>query len=164
MARFTLPRDIYHGNGSLEVLKTLKGKKAVVVVGGGSMKRFGFLEKVENYLKEVMYYWDVDYVLTMPIAYRDIQLNDKNRAIINRKADKFVLELNSRKVHEPSFKSILMYNVWRAMSINGNGVGIADCKYWSNEKLKETNFYPGIPIGFVKRTFGKFIFSRFHKK
>lgn len=52
MARFTLPRDIYHGKGSLEVLKTLKGKKAVVVVGGGSMKRFGFLNKVENYLKE----------------------------------------------------------------------------------------------------------------
>ena len=38
MARFTLPRDIYHGKGSLEVLKTLKGKRAVVVVGGGSMK------------------------------------------------------------------------------------------------------------------------------
>lgn len=52
MARFTLPRDIYHGKGSLEVLKTLKGKRAAVVVGGGSMKRFGFLEKVENYLKE----------------------------------------------------------------------------------------------------------------
>ncbi len=52
MARFTLPRDIYHGKGSLEVLKTLKGKKAVVVVGGGSMKRFGFLDKVESYLKE----------------------------------------------------------------------------------------------------------------
>ncbi|WP_455794180.1 iron-containing alcohol dehydrogenase [Clostridium butyricum] len=52
MARFTLPRDIYHGEGSLEVLKTLKGKKTFVVVGGGSMKRFGFLQKVENYLKE----------------------------------------------------------------------------------------------------------------
>ena len=52
MARFTLPRDIYHGKGSLEVLKTLKGKRAVVVVGGGSMKRFGFLDKVESYLKE----------------------------------------------------------------------------------------------------------------
>ncbi|MDU5820918.1 MAG: iron-containing alcohol dehydrogenase, partial [Clostridium butyricum] len=44
--------DIYHGEGSLEVLKTLKGKKAFVVVGGGSMKRFGFLQKVEDYLKE----------------------------------------------------------------------------------------------------------------
>ncbi|MBU3103341.1 iron-containing alcohol dehydrogenase [Clostridium gasigenes] len=52
MARFTLPRDIYHGVGSLEVLKTLKGKRAMVVVGGGSMKRFGFLQKVEDYLKE----------------------------------------------------------------------------------------------------------------
>lgn len=52
MARFTLPRDLYHGKGALEVLKTLKGKKAFVVVGGGSMKRFGFLEQVENYLKE----------------------------------------------------------------------------------------------------------------
>ncbi|MEG0295077.1 MAG: iron-containing alcohol dehydrogenase [Clostridium sp.] len=52
MARFTLPRDIYHGAGSLEVLKTLKGKKAFVVIGGGSMKKFGFLDKVESYLKE----------------------------------------------------------------------------------------------------------------
>jgi alcohol dehydrogenase class IV len=52
MARFTLPRDIYHGKGSLESLKTLKGKKAIVVVGGGSMKRFGFLDKTVLYLKE----------------------------------------------------------------------------------------------------------------
>lgn len=52
MARFTLPRDLYYGKGSLETLKTLKGKKAIIVVGGGSMKRFGFLEKVESYLHE----------------------------------------------------------------------------------------------------------------
>lgn len=52
MSRFTLPRDIYHGKGSLEVLKTLRGKKAMIVVGGGSMKRFGFLQQAEDYLKE----------------------------------------------------------------------------------------------------------------
>lgn len=45
MARFTLPRDLYHGKGSLEELKNLRGTKAVLVVGGGSMKRFGFLDK-----------------------------------------------------------------------------------------------------------------------
>ena len=50
--RFTLPRDLYHGKDALEALKTLTGKKAIVVVGGGSMKRFGFLDKVEAYLKE----------------------------------------------------------------------------------------------------------------
>ena len=52
MSRFTLPRDLYHGENALEALKTLTGKRAVVVVGGGSMKRFGFLDKVEAYLKE----------------------------------------------------------------------------------------------------------------
>ena len=52
MSRFTLPRDIYFGENSLEELKNLKGKKAIIVVGGGSMKRFGFLDKIEQYLKE----------------------------------------------------------------------------------------------------------------
>ncbi|WP_321469944.1 iron-containing alcohol dehydrogenase [Halarcobacter sp.] len=52
MARFTLPRDIYHGAGSLEELKNLKGKKAILIVGGNSMKKFGFLDKAISYLKE----------------------------------------------------------------------------------------------------------------
>ena len=52
MARFTLPRDLYHGKGSLEMLKTLKGKKAVIVVGGGAMNRNGFLQRAEDYLKQ----------------------------------------------------------------------------------------------------------------
>ena len=52
MFRFTLPRDIFHGKGALEALKNLEGKKAVICVGGGSMKRFGFLDRAEAYLKE----------------------------------------------------------------------------------------------------------------
>ena len=52
MARFTLPRDLYHGKGALEELKHFEGKKAVVCVGGGSMKRFGFLDRAVGYLKE----------------------------------------------------------------------------------------------------------------
>ena len=52
MARFTLPRDLYHGKGALEALKTFEGKRAMICVGGGSMKRFGFLGRAEQYLKE----------------------------------------------------------------------------------------------------------------
>lgn len=52
MARFTLPRDLYHGKGSLAELKNLTGKKAIIVVGGGSMKRFGFLDRAIDYIKE----------------------------------------------------------------------------------------------------------------
>ncbi len=60
MYRFTLPRDLYHGENALEALKTLEGTKAAIVVGGGSMKRFGFLDTIESYLKEAgMDYADV---------------------------------------------------------------------------------------------------------
>ena len=50
--RFTLPRDLYHGKGSLENLKNLQGSRAVICVGGGSMKKFGFLDKAIGCLKE----------------------------------------------------------------------------------------------------------------
>lgn len=52
MNRFTLPRNIFHGENALEALKTLTGKRAIVCVGGGSMKRFGFLDKAIAYLQE----------------------------------------------------------------------------------------------------------------
>jgi len=52
MARFTLPRDVYHGKGALENLKNFEGKRAIICVGGGSMKRFGFLDRAQQYLEE----------------------------------------------------------------------------------------------------------------
>lgn len=52
MKRFTLPRDLYYGDHALDILKELEGKKAIVVVGGGSMKRAGFLDETVNNLKE----------------------------------------------------------------------------------------------------------------
>lgn len=52
MSRFTLPRDIYHGKESLKELANLKGKKAILVVGGGSMKKQGFVDRALSYLKE----------------------------------------------------------------------------------------------------------------
>lgn len=53
MARFTLPRDIYHGKGSLEALKTLQGKKAIICVGGGSMSVTDFFREQKIILKKL---------------------------------------------------------------------------------------------------------------
>ena len=53
MARFTLPRDLYFGPDAISELKCLKGyKKAIIVTGGSSMKKGGFLQKLEDVLKE----------------------------------------------------------------------------------------------------------------
>ncbi|MGD9807884.1 MAG: iron-containing alcohol dehydrogenase [Deferribacterales bacterium] len=52
MSSFTVPRTIHHGPGSLENLKDVKGSKAVIVIGGGSMKRLGVLDRTIALLKE----------------------------------------------------------------------------------------------------------------
>ena len=52
MGRFTNPRDLYFGEGARHEVKNLKGSKAVIVTGGGSMRRGGFLQDVEADLKE----------------------------------------------------------------------------------------------------------------
>lgn len=53
MARFTLPRDIYFGPNAMEELKSLKGRqRAFIVTGGSSMKRTGFLQKLDGILKQ----------------------------------------------------------------------------------------------------------------
>lgn len=54
MARFTLPRDIYFGKNAMDELKNLKGhKRAMIVTGGSSMQKFGFLARLEKILKDL---------------------------------------------------------------------------------------------------------------
>ena len=52
MARFTIPRDVYFGEGTISELKNLKGNKAIIVIGGSAVKKNGALEKVEKHLLE----------------------------------------------------------------------------------------------------------------
>ena len=49
---FSVPRNIISGPDALNHLSTLKGRKAVLVTGGNSMKRFGFLDQAEALLQQ----------------------------------------------------------------------------------------------------------------
>ena len=49
---FRVPRDIVFGEGALEYLSTLEGRKATLVTGGSSMKRFGFLDEAKKQLEK----------------------------------------------------------------------------------------------------------------
>ena len=52
MARFTLPRDLYHGKGALEALKTFEGKRRNGLCGRRFHETlFGFLDQAVDYLK-----------------------------------------------------------------------------------------------------------------
>lgn len=47
---FSIPRTIFYGEGSLGKLAGLKGKRAAIVTGGSSMKKFGFLDQAQALL------------------------------------------------------------------------------------------------------------------
>lgn len=52
MNMFKIPESIYFGENAMEALKTLQGKKAVIVTGGSSMKKFGFIAQTQALLGE----------------------------------------------------------------------------------------------------------------
>ena len=52
MGRFTNPRDLYFGEGARHEVKNFIGKKAMVVTGGSSMRRGGFLDELIDDLHE----------------------------------------------------------------------------------------------------------------
>jgi alcohol dehydrogenase class IV len=51
-SRFITPRDVYFGPGAIENIKDLKGKKAIVCVGGKSLKKSGALDRILGYLAQ----------------------------------------------------------------------------------------------------------------
>ena len=50
--RFSVPREIIFGEGALEQLANLEGKRATLVTGGSSMKKHGFLDKARSILEK----------------------------------------------------------------------------------------------------------------
>ena len=52
MQRFTIPRDLFFGEDAISYLKTIKGKKAFIVIGSERLVKDGTAGKVEAYLKE----------------------------------------------------------------------------------------------------------------
>ena len=51
MARFTIPRNIFYGPGSMKELANIKDRKRAFIVTDGVMPKLGLLEKLENILQ-----------------------------------------------------------------------------------------------------------------
>ncbi|MGF1727607.1 iron-containing alcohol dehydrogenase [Photobacterium nomapromontoriensis] len=52
MNKFKIPNNIAFGEGSLAELANIQGRRAVIVTGGRSMKRFGFIDQVQAMLSK----------------------------------------------------------------------------------------------------------------
>ncbi|WP_044620313.1 iron-containing alcohol dehydrogenase [Gynuella sunshinyii] len=48
--RFSVPREIIYGENAINRLAELRGKRTAIVTGGNSMRRFGFLDRIQKLL------------------------------------------------------------------------------------------------------------------
>lgn len=45
---FIVPAKIFHGLGAFKHLSALKGERAIIITGQGSMKRSGYIDKAKG--------------------------------------------------------------------------------------------------------------------
>jgi multimeric flavodoxin WrbA len=133
-------------------LFTKKGLVITTTAGAGH-------KDAANYVKSVLNYWGLNYIQTLPIAYRSMELTEKNKTKVLKSAKKFSKELNFKNLHKPSFKSVVMFNLWKAMSKEKYEEGSADYDYWHSEEMSSGAFSPQVPIGVFKRVVGKTIYK-----
>jgi len=52
MQRFTIPRDIYFGDNAIDHLKSVKGTKAMLIIGSQRLIKDGTVPKIQELLKQ----------------------------------------------------------------------------------------------------------------
>ncbi|MGL4874067.1 MAG: flavodoxin family protein [Clostridium sp.] len=133
-------------------------KKALIIVttaGAGH-------KKVANDISEVLSHIGINSIKKLPLAYRGIELNSKNKNIIDKISKKFAIELKSNTVAKPNIKAIAMYNAWKAMAMNSD-VESADYKFWKWKATREIVYEPKIKINFIHKIVGKISYKLMKK-
>ena len=131
-------------------------KKALVIVttAGAGQK------KVANYMAETLRHWGVNRTFKIAIACGGKDFLETEE--IDKTAQRFKKDVESKKLHSPKFANILYYNVWRAMSGLENPIE-ADAKYWNETGLINYEFAPNVKLNIVKRIFAKLMYFIFKK-
>lgn len=126
-------------------------KKALIIVSTAGAGH----KKVAKYIDETLRHWgfNKNHKITIAIGGKDIIDNEK----INKIANQYKKDLESEKLHNPSFKDIIFYNVWRAMAVSQTPLP-ADKEYWYKTGLVEHEFSPLIKLNIIKKIFAKIMF------
>lgn len=126
------------------------GKKALVITTtAGAGHKAG-----AKYVKSVLEYWGITNIKTIPIAYRDNELNEANKTYILKKAREFKSIIEVDKVKNASLKQVMMYNLW-------NGMDKGDELIKDKEFYEENNriYYDENRVSGINKIIGKLFYK-----
>lgn len=112
-----------------------------------------------KYLKKVLEYWGINNITMMPVAYRSDVLTDTHKKYIESKANIFKNELTKTEHKAPTYKMVVMYNLWRAMSTAEYLKDTADYNYWINTDLVNVSYPKQVKVGIMKKAVGGMVYN-----
>lgn len=123
-------------------------KKAMIIVSTAGAGH----KKVGKYLDETLRNWGYNerFKLMFTVSHDRhgyLPLNTKKK--IDKESIRFYNSIQKGTLKSPSMNAMVMYNVWRAMAKNGHIP--ADKKYWIENNMLDSEYYPGIPCSIIKK-------------
>ena len=126
--------------------RMFKVAKVVVTTAGAGHKKVG--KYLDETLENMGYNQRYNlFLIHSHDAHGYLPLETKQK--IDKEVIKFYSSIKENKLTSPSFKALIMYNVWRAMAGN-NTIGY-DNKYWIENKLINHEYSPEVPCNRVKK-------------
>ena len=128
-------------------------KKALAVSSTGGVGVKDVLSYIEEDLENMGF--NKVYKIGLTMARRDDEKLEKE---IKKVSKTFYDDIASGKTHSPSFKRLIMFNVWRAMNSQSTALK-ADYEYWESTGLKYCDFSPDVKLPLIKKAYAKLLHS-----
>ena len=125
-------------------------KKALVI----SSTAGGYAKTVCGYMRDELLHWGFNRVYSLPVIRMGAgEPTPEMKRACRRAGKRLYKDTASGKLHNPAFKQVFFYQLWRNMSKADNTA--ADYDYWHNHEMGSHEYSPLVKLSFCKRLFGK---------
>lgn len=126
----------------------------IVTTAGAGHKKVG--KYLDETLGNIGYNQRYDlFLIHAHDAHGYLPLKTKQR--IDNECVKFYTSIKENKLKSPDFKSLVMYNVWRAMA--GSNTIARDSEYWTETGLINHEYSPDVPCNPIKKLVMKIFYN-----
>lgn len=132
-------------------------KKALVIsttVGAGT-------GKVTRYIRDTLKHWGMNRVYRIGVSTaveKDYRPTEKIQNKVQKTTSRFYRGVVGGKLHPPTLKRVLFYNVWRGIAKQNENKDNCDSRYWIQTGLIDATYAPSIRPPLFKRLFGSLIY------
>lgn len=134
--------------------------KAIVVTTAGGVGEKQAANYVAGWLKGIGF--NRCYKLAMAsCSWNDYVISDKTKAKCKSLAERFEIDVSSRKIHTPTLAVLISYNLFRGMStgyVKGTKYETEDGVYWTDPERSKRVYKSSIKVPIYKRAFGNMLY------